>query len=555
MSNQNLPQPINEPIYQYTPGSPERAALKAELNRQLSTRVEIPIIIGGREIRTGKTVNIVCPHDHQHILGCYHVADSALAVQAVESALAAKAQWEALPFEERAAVFLKAADKVSGEYRYVISAATMLGQSKNVYQAKIDSVCELIDFLRFNVFFMQQIYSQQPIANTPGTWSRLEYRPLEGFVFAIAPFNFTAISGNLSTAPAMLGNTVILKPASTAVLSAWYVMKVLKESGLPDGVINFLPGSGREIGNPVLDHPALAGVHFTGSTGTFNNIWKRTGDNLTSGVYRTYPKLVGETGGKDFVIAYPDADVDEVAVGLFRGAFEYQGQKCSAASRAYMPKSLWSNVLNSLKIMASEINMGDVADFETFMGAVIDRDSFDNIVSYIEFAKKANDAQIVVGGSYDASKGYFIQPTVIETVNPHFKSMEEEIFGPVLTVYVYEDSEYEATLDLLDRTSPYALTGAVFASDRRAIQLATQKLRHAAGNFYINDKPTGAVVGQQPFGGARMSGTNDKAGSLMNLMRWVSARTIKETFNPARQHGYPHMKREIEQRMTESVFS
>jgi 1-pyrroline-5-carboxylate dehydrogenase len=536
--------PINEPILEYIPGSPERANLKKALQEQLDTSVEVPLIIGGKEVKTGKTKPMICPHNHSKQLGVFHQGNTETVNQAIEAALAARPAWEAMPWEERAAIFYKAADLISTRYRGKLNAVTMLNQSKNVMQAEIDSACEIIDFLRFNCYYMHQIYSEQPMAASKGTWSRTEHRPLEGFVFAVTPFNFTAIGGNLPTAPAMLGNVVVWKPASTAVLAAYTFMQILKEAGLPDGVINLVPGSGATIGDPVLASPHLAGIHFTGSTGVFNNIWKTIGENLSKNIYRTYPRIVGETGGKDFVIAYKDANVDEVSVGLFRGAFEYQGQKCSAASRAYIPQSMWPKVVENLNRYASEINMGDVTDFTTFMGAVIDKNSYDNIVSYIEHAKKASDAKIVVGGNYDDSTGYFVAPTVIETTNPKYKSIEEEIFGPVLTVYVYPDDKFEETCELLDQTSIYALTGAVFAKDRGIIELAKQKLRNAAGNFYINDKPTGAVVGQQPFGGARMSGTNDKAGSYLNMIRWVSARTIKENFVSPRDYTYPHMQQE-----------
>jgi 1-pyrroline-5-carboxylate dehydrogenase len=546
VNHHNLPYPVNEPIQEYAPGSVERTLLREEIERQCRTLQDIPLIIGGQTIPTTEKIPITCPHDHGQILGYYHPATATHAKMAITAALQAKLGWEAMPMEDRAAIFLKAADKLARQYRYVINAATMLGQSKNVHQAEIDSACELIDFFRFNVFYMQQLYvAQQALANAPHSWSRVESRPLEGFVLAISPFNFTAIGGNLATAPAMLGNVVIWKPASTAVLSTWYIMQILQESGLPDGVITMLPGRGSEISPPLMDHPALAGVHFTGSTATFNTIWQHTGTNLAKNLYRTYPRLVGETGGKGFIVAHRDADPLELSVALFRGAFEYQGQKCSAASRAYLPQSLWPEVLARLHSMAKASRVGNIADFGSFMGAVIDRAAFENIVNYIEYAKRAPDATIVLGGDYDDHIGYFIQPTVILTSNPHFKSLEEEIFGPVLTIYTYEDQRYEETLRLIDQTSPYALTGAVFSRDRFAIRQALDILKNAAGNFYINDKPTGAVVGQQPFGGARMSGTNDKAGSMLNLLRWVSPRTIKENFSPSHQHAYPHMAEEI----------
>lgn len=457
------------------------------------------------------------------------------------AAVIAKSNWERAPWEERAAVFLKAADLLAGRYRYEIVAATMLGQSKNVFQAELDAACELVDYLRFNIAYLSQIYAEQPNIQAPGSWTRIEYRPLDGFVFAVTPFNFTAIGGNLPTAPALMGNTVVWKPASTAVLSSYLVMRILIEAGLPPGVINFIPGPGSEIGDPVLDHPGLAGVHFTGSNKAFDAIWHRVAVNVKGGIYRNYPRLVGETGGKDFVVASPDAEPETLATALFRGAFEYQGQKCSATSRAYIPKSLWPEIKGRISALAAGIRVGDVADFRTFMGAVIDKAAYDGIVSIIEFARSSREAEIVIGGAHDDSRGYFIDPTVIATTNPKFKTMEEEIFGPVLTVYVYPDGEFERTLDLVDETSPYALTGAVFSRDRAAIRLAVEKLTHAAGNFYINDKTTGATVGQQPFGGARLSGTNDKAGNHLNLIRWTSPRTIKENFDPPRDVSYPHM--------------
>lgn len=535
------PQPVNEPIMDYAPGSKESLSLKQELDRQKAGSVEVPLIIGGKEIRTGRTKEIRSPHDHKRVLGIFHLADKDTAKGAIDAALAAKEKWENTPWEQRCAIFLKAADLLAGKYRYVINAATMLGQSKNVFQAELDAACESVDYLRFNVQYTHMIYTQQPAIHAGGNWNRLEYRPLEGFVFAVTPFNFTAIGVNLPTAPALMGNVVIWKPSSTAILSNYYFMRILQEAGLPDGVINFIPGSGAEIGDPVFDHRDFAGLHFTGSTATFNSIWNRIAGNLNRGVYKTYPRLVGETGGKNFVVAHKDADADELSVALFRGAFEYQGQKCSAASRAYIPKSLWPEVKSRLHRMAGEITVGDVSALSTFMGAVIDKASFKNIVSYIDYAAKSADAEIVVGGKYNDSDGYFIPPTVIETSDSGFKSMREEIFGPVLTVYVYEDEKFEETLKLIDETSPYALTGAVFARDRGIIDMAMKALRHAAGNFYINDKPTGAVIGQQPFGGSRMSGTNDKAGSWLNLLRWTSPRTIKENFSPPKDYRYPHM--------------
>jgi 1-pyrroline-5-carboxylate dehydrogenase len=541
-SNVRVPAPVNEPGRDYAPGSEERAALKTELERRRALRVDLPLVIGGKEVRTGKTKPLICPHDHGNPLGEYHCGDRESANAAIRAALAAKDDWQSAPWEDRAAVFLKAAELLSTRYRYILTAATMLGQSKNVFQAELDAACELADYWRFNVAFMQRIYDDQVSVHGKKSWTRLEYRPLEGFVFAVTPFNFTAINGNLPAAPAMMGNVVVWKPASTAVLSAHSIMRIFQEAGLPDGVINLVPGSGREIGDPVLDHREFAGLHFTGSTSVFNGMWKRVGDNLGRDVYRNYPRLCGETGGKDFVVAYKDADLDALSVALFRGAFEYQGQKCSAASRAYIPSSLWGEVRERLARMAGEARVGDVADFGTFMGAVIDKGSYDNIVGYIEHARHASDARIVIGGEHDDSKGYFIRPTVIETDNPNYRSMEEEIFGPVLTVYVYSDDRFEDVLDLVDRTSPYALTGSVFSRDRSILRRASERLLQAAGNLYFNDKPTGAVVGQQPFGGARLSGTNDKAGSWLNLLRWTSPRTIKENFAPPTDYAYPHMK-------------
>lgn len=541
----STPHPVNEPIKSYAPNSPEKLLLKKEIERQKKNQVEIPIIIGGQEIKTNDTEEIRSPHDRTCKLGVFHKANKEHVQMAISAAKNAQKNWAAMPFEERAAIFLKAADLLaSPRYRYILNAATMLGQSKNPMQAEIDSACELIDFFRFNVYYMSQIYQGQPMVNPQNNWNRLEYRPLEGFVLAITPFNFTAIGGNLPTAPAMLGNVCVWKPASTAMLSAYYIMKLLKEAGLPDGVINMIPGKGSDIGGIALNHRDFAGIHFTGSTQVFNNMWKTIGENLAKGVYKNYPRIVGETGGKDFIIAYKDSDARALAVACVRGAFEYQGQKCSAASRAYIPQSLWPKVQSEMGKMLEEIRVGDVTDFRTFVGAVIDKNSFDNIVSYIEYAKKASDATIVFGGKYDDSKGYFIHPTVITTTNPKFKLLEEEIFGPVLTIFVYEDNKFDETLQLVDETSPYALTGAIFAQDRAIIKKMSDALRNAAGNFYINDKPTGAVVGQQPFGGSRASGTNDKAGSYLNLIRWLNVRTIKENFVPITDYDYPHMKEE-----------
>ncbi|OWY25517.1 1-pyrroline-5-carboxylate dehydrogenase [Sphingobacteriales bacterium UPWRP_1] len=537
----SVPQPQNEPVLSYAPGSPERAALKAALKTAKSEVADIPMYIGGKEVLTGNLVAIHPPHERAHTLGYYHRGGSQHVAQAIEAALSAKSAWEEMPWEHRAAIFLKAADLLAGPYRYAINAATMLGQSKNAFQAEIDSACELIDFLRFNVWYMQQIYANQP-GSSKGIWNRMEYRPLEGFVLAITPFNFTAIAGNLPTSPALMGNTVVWKPAETQIYSANIIMKVLREAGLPDGVINLIYTDGPTVGNTVFAHPDFAGIHFTGSTGTFQYMWKTIGSNIAN--YKTYPRIVGETGGKDFVIAHPSAKPEFVATALSRGAFEYQGQKCSAASRAYIPKSLWMEVRELLTEDLMEFKMGTVEDFGNFINAVIDEKSFDKIAQYIETARNHPDAEIIAGGNYSKAEGFFIEPTVILVKDPHYITMCEEIFGPVLTIYVYNDHQFEETLDLLNKTSPYALTGALFAQDRQAIALATHKLRHAAGNFYINDKPTGAVVNQQPFGGGRASGTNDKAGSYLNLIRWVSARAIKENFVPPDSYKYPFLSSE-----------
>ena len=535
------PRPANENPRDYGPGTDDKRLLKEALKRGLDHPVEIPLVIGRADITTGRIKDIRCPHNHSAFLGSYHAGGREEALAAVAAARDARHDWEKTPWTDRAAIFLRAADLLAGRHRYEMVAAAMLGQSKNVFQAELDAACELADYLRFNVASMSRIYADQPDHETPGGWTRLDYRPLDGFIFAVTPFNFTAIGGNLPTAPAMMGNTVVWKPASTAVLSSHVFMRILIEAGLPPGVINMVPGRGADIGDPVIDHPDLAGVHFTGSNGVFDAIWHRVGVNVKNRGYRNYPRLIGETGGKGFVLAAPDADPEAVATALFRGAFEYQGQKCSAASRAYIPRSLWPGIKSRLSDLASSVLVGDVTDFRTFMGAVIDKPAFDSIVSYIECARASSEADIVIGGTADDSRGYFIRPTVIETAAPGFKTMEEEIFGPVLTVYVYPDKEFERTLGLIDSTSPYALTGAVFATDRKALRLALERLTHAAGNIYINDKPTGAVVGQQPFGGGRMSGTNDKAGSHLNLIRWTSPRTIKESFDPPRHIDYPHM--------------
>ncbi|MBU4198962.1 MAG: L-glutamate gamma-semialdehyde dehydrogenase [Verrucomicrobia bacterium] len=535
-----MPKIFNEPVYSYAPGSPECSQIHGELEAQYNRKLDIPLIIGGREVRTTRTAKAVCPHEHRHVLATRSVAGRGEVARAIDAALQAGTDWGNLCWEDRAAIFLKAAELISTKYRYILNAATMLNQSKNVFQAEIDSACEMADFLRFNVWYMQQIYRDQPPCNARGIWNRVDYRPLEGFVFAITPFNFTAIAGNLPAAPALMGNVVLWKPSSEAVLSAYHLMNLFTEAGLPPGVINFLPGPGAEVCDPVLANRHLAGIHFTGGTATFRSIWTRIGDNI--GNYRTYPRLVGETGGKDFIVVHASADVEEVATGAVRGAFEYQGQKCSAASRMYVPASLWKSIREKMLAALSVITLGDVRDFRHFMNAVISEEAFDRIVAYIERARKSANARIIFGGKADKTHGYFIEPTVIVTKDPACVTMCEEIFGPVLTIYVYADNKYKDILRLCDRTSDYALTGAVFARDRNAIALAADTLRHAAGNFYINDKPTGAVVGQQPFGGARASGTNDKAGSFLNLLRWTSPRTIKEAFCPATDHRYPFME-------------
>ena len=534
-----IPQPVNDPNRSYAPGAPERAELKARLKSMASERIDIPLVIGGREIRTGNTAEAVMPHDHSHVLADYHLAEPEHVHQAIEAAAAARQEWSQWPWEDRAAVLLKAAELLATTWRPTINAATMLGQSKTVYQAEIDSASEMIDFWRFNAWFAQELYTEQPISS-PGMWNQLEYRALEGFVYAVTPFNFTAIGGNLTTAPALMGNTVIWKPASSAMLSGYYTLKLLEEAGMPPGVINFLPGNAVQISNMLLDSPDLGGIHFTGSTEVFNGMWKKVGENI--GRYRGYPRLVGETGGKDFIVAHPSADPIEVAVAIARGGFEYQGQKCSAASRVYIPQSLWGEVRDRTIAMMKEFKVGDVRDFRNFMGAVIDKKAFTRISEYLEDAKK--NAKVLQGGVAKGDKGFFIEPTLIETQDPGYRCLCEEIFGPVVTAYVYPDAQWEETLKIVDQTSPYALTGAVFSRDRVGVRQAMSGLRNAAGNFYINDKPTGAVVGQQPFGGARGSGTNDKAGSKLNLVRWVSARTIKETFSPPRDYKYPFMSEE-----------
>ena len=535
-----VPKAVNEPVKGYAPGSEERRLLKAAIAELKAMQVDIPMFIDGKEVRTGKTVAIHPPHELSHTLGHYHQGDAGHVKMAIDAALKAKAQWENTSWEERAAVFLKAADLLTGPYRYKMNAATMLGQSKNPFQAEIDSACELIDFWRFNVEFMTQVYTDQP-ESLPGMWNRMEHRALEGFVFALSPFNFTSIGGNLPTAPAMMGNTVVWKTSNTQIYSAWVIMEILREAGLPDGVINLVHVSGSEAGKVIFSHPDFAGIHFTGSTEVFRTIWKTIGDNIAT--YRSYPRIVGETGGKDFVIAHKSSNAKAVATALSRGAFEFQGQKCSAASRAYVPSNLWPDVKKYMQDDLASMKMGTVEDFGNFINAVIDEKAFDSISGYIAKAK-ADGQEIIAGGNFDRSKGYFIEPTVIVAKDPKYRTMCEEIFGPVLTIHVYDAEKWDETLEIVNTTSPYALTGAIFSQDRYEIAKATRVLRHAAGNFYINDKPTGAVVGQQPFGGARASGTNDKAGSILNLLRWVSARTIKETFNPPTDYRYPFLNAE-----------
>jgi 1-pyrroline-5-carboxylate dehydrogenase len=531
-----VPPPVNEPVRSYTPGSPERAELKQRLADMASERLDIPLIIGGEEIRTGDTAEAVMPHDHRHVLGVWHRASSREVEQAIGAAKRAQREWAEWAWEDRAAVFLRAAELLTTTWRATINAATMLGQSKTAFQAEIDAACELIDFWRFNPHYAQELYDEQPLSNHT-MWNQLDYRPLEGFVYAVTPFNFTSIAGNLPTAPALMGNAVIWKPASSAIPSAYWLMRLLEAAGLPPGVINFVPGEAAAISDLALAHRDLAGVHFTGSTGVFNSMWKTIG--ATMGRYASYPRIVGETGGKDFIVAHASADPEALAVAIARGGYEYQGQKCSAASRIYVPRSLWNEVRDRTVAILKEIKVGDVADFRNFMGAVIDRRSFTKISEYLDDAKR--NATIIAGGTARGDEGWFIEPTLVETTEPGYRLLCEEIFGPVVTAYVYPDAKWGETLETVDRTSPYALTGAVFATDRRAVLEATRALRNAAGNFYINDKPTGAVVGQQPFGGARASGTNDKAGSKLNLVRWVSARSIKETFAPPRDYRYPFM--------------
>ena len=536
-----VPEPINEPIKAYAPGSPEKAELKAKIAELKAQQIEVPIIIGGEEIRTGDTAEMRIPHDHGHLLGVYHRAGEKEVAMAVDAALEAQKQWSVMPWEQRVAIFLKAADLLAGPWRATINAATMLGQSKTAFQSEIDAACELIDFWRFNAYYMAELMKDQPYSPA-GMWNRVEYRPLEGFVFAVTPFNFTSIAGNLPTSPAIVGGVALWKPASSAVYSAYYLMKLLEEAGLPKGVLNFIPGSGGKVGNPVMANPNLAGIHFTGSTAVFQDMWKTVGENIAK--YKYYPRIVGETGGKDFIFAHNSADTEALAIAAIRGAFEYQGQKCSAASRMYIPKSIWPAFKEKYTAEVAKIKMGDPENFTNFMSAVIDKAAFTSITAYIDYAKNASDAEIITGGNYDDSKGYFIEPTTIVTTDPKFKSMEEEIFGPVLTIFVYEDEKFDEALELCDTTSMYALTGAIWAQDRYALIKMADRLRNAAGNFYMNDKPTAAVVGQQPFGGGRASGTNDKAGSAMNLLRWMSVRTMKETFDPPKRWEYPFMGEE-----------
>jgi len=534
-----VPPPTNEPVKSYAPGSPERAELKSRLASMAAERIDIPAVVGGREIRSGDTATAVMPHDHAHVLADWHKASAQTVDQAVAAAAAARKEWSAWAWEDRAAIFLKAAELLTTTWRSTLNAATMLGQSKTAFQAEIDSACELIDFWRFNPHYAQELYQEQPLSDHT-MWNQLDYRPLEGFVYAVTPFNFTSIAGNLPTAPALMGNTVIWKPASSAMVSAYYLMTLLEEAGLPPGVINFVPGDPAMISNKLLAHPDLAGVHFTGSTAVFNSMWKTIGASMSS--YRSYPRIVGETGGKDFIVAHPSADVDALAVAIARGGFEYQGQKCSAASRVYVPSSIWPKVKERVVAIMQDMRMGDIRDFRHFVGAVIDDRAFKKIGDYVAHARA--NATIVQGGTVKGDTGYFIEPTLVETSDPSYKLLCEEIFGPVVTVHVFNDADFDTTLEIIDRTSPYALTGAIFSQDRAAVRTAMHALRDSAGNFYINDKPTGAVVGQQPFGGARGSGTNDKAGSKLNLVRWVSARAVKETFSPPTQYHYPFMAEE-----------
>ena len=545
-----VPAPRNEPVHAYAPGSPERKEVKKMLKALSGQQMDIPMYIGGKEVRTDQRLPLSPPHDHQHVIGHYSRGNASHVQAAIDAALAARSAWENTSWEHRASVFLRAADLISGPWRARMNAATMLAQSKNVYQAEIDAVAELIDFFRFNVHYMTQIYQDQPISS-PGVWNRLEYRALEGFVFCITPFNFTAIAGNLPASAALMGNVCVWKPADSQIYSAWVVMEVLREAGLPDGVINLVYTDGPEAGEVVFKHPDFAGLHFTGSTGVFQQLWKTIGENIAT--YKSYPRIVGETGGKDYIVVHHSADPIAAATAISRGAFEFQAQKCSAASRAYISESLFDAVIDRVKKDLDSFQMGDPADFGNFINAVIDERAFDKIANYIERAKAAPDAEVIIGGGYDKSKGYFIEPTVILTDNPSFLTMREEIFGPVMTIYKYRDAAFDETLDILDKTSPYALTGAIFARDRQVIDQTARRLQHTAGNFYINDKPTGAVVGQQPFGGGRASGTNDKAGSYLNLLRWVSPRTIKETFVSPTDYRYPFLGQSLGEEIADAV--
>lgn len=533
-----VPVPKNEPVKDYAPGTPDREALQKTLAALKSNPLEIPLIIDGKEVTTDKKIPVTAPHNHELKLGHYYQGGENEVRMAVDAAIEAQKTWAMMPWEHRAAVFLKAADLIAGPYRHVMNAATMLAHSKTIFQAEIDAVCELVDFFRFNAYYLQQIYEIQP-GSARGIWDRLDHRPLEGFVFAVTPFNFVSINGNLPTAPAMAGNVVVWKPASTATYTSNLVMKVLREAGLPKGVINLVFARGSAIGDTVLKNEHLAGIHFTGSTAVFQSMWRTVGENIAN--YRCYPRIVGETGGKDFIVAHPSAKLEELVTAIIRGSFEYQGQKCSAVSRCYLPQSQWPQIKEMLLKQVAELKMGEPEDFTNFVNAIIDEAAFDSITAYIDYAREAGDAEIICGGKYDKSRGYFIEPTIVVTSDPHFKLMEEEIFGPVVTIYVYEDAEYAKTLHLCDATSPYALTGAVFSTDRKGIELAERTLRNAAGNFYINDKPTGAVVGQQPFGGGRASGTNDKAGGIQNMIRWTSPRAVKENFIPPKNYRYPFM--------------
>ena len=539
MTDFTVPKPENDPIQSYALGTPERKELKATLDELKGKEIEIPIIIGGKEIKTGNTQKCIIPHNHKHVLAHFHQAGESEVKQAIEAAGEAWKSWSTTPFEERAKIFLKMGELAEGKWRQILNASTMLNMSKTAYQAEIDSACEVVDFFNFNPYYAQELNTFQPMHSPPPIKNTIEHRPLEGFVFSVSPFNFTSIGANLPTAPSLMGNVVLWKPASSAVFPAYYLMKLFQEAGIPDGVINFIPGPGSKVGPTVLPNTDLAGIHFTGSTAVFQSMWKAVGENISG--YATYPRIVGETGGKDFCVAHESADLDALVTCMVRGAFEYQGQKCSALSRAYIPSTIWPEIKERYVAEVKSIKMGDVEDFTNFMNAVIDKAAFDSIVNYIDYAKESSDAEFLTGGGYDTSVGYFIEPTTIITPNPHFKTMEEEIFGPVLTIYVYDPNEWQEILQLVDQTSIYALTGCVVSQDRTAIDDASQALTHAAGNFYINDKPTGAVVGQQPFGGSRASGTNDKAGSIWNLARWVSQRTIKENFDPPKDYRYPFM--------------